>query len=82
MNNFECTVSSLKAFQHALMRTDSVSYAKLGRDPLRVEERTPGKGRCKKCELTPVRDVWERDILLQTARIRIVNAEPETKKDI
>ncbi len=82
MNNFDCTVSSLKAFQHAPMRTDSVSYAKPGREPPRAEEKMPGKGRCKKSELTPVTDVWERDILLQTASIRIFKAELATKKDI
>lgn len=53
VNNFDCTVSSLKAFQHAPMRTDSVSYAKPGREPPRAEEKMPGKGRCKKSELTP-----------------------------
>ncbi|KAL0151622.1 hypothetical protein M9458_053023 [Cirrhinus mrigala] len=53
VNNFECTVSGLKAFQHALMRTDSVIYAKPERDPPGAEERTPGKGRRDKSELTP-----------------------------
>ncbi|RXN38340.1 Retrovirus-related Pol poly from transposon [Labeo rohita] len=53
VNNFECTVSSLKAFQHAPMRTDSVIYAKPEREPPGAEERTPGKGRRDKSELTP-----------------------------
>lgn len=43
VNNFECTVMSLNAFQHTPLRTDSVSYAKPARENPGVEEKTREK---------------------------------------
>ncbi|ROL49014.1 hypothetical protein DPX16_16629 [Anabarilius grahami] len=53
VNNFECTVTSLKAFQHTPLRTDSVSHAKPAREHPGAEEKTPGKSSCEKGEQTP-----------------------------
>lgn len=54
VNNSECTVTSLKAFQHAPLRTDSVSYAKQAREHPGAEKKTPGKSSREKGEQTPL----------------------------
>ncbi|XP_016094176.1 uncharacterized protein [Sinocyclocheilus grahami] len=82
VNNFECTVTSLKAFQHAPLRTDSVSYAKLAREHTGAEEKKHGKAVAKRASKPPVTGILERGMLHPVANTKTCNAEPVERKDI